>query len=65
MSELYSHLHEELELRLAEAKRAGFGFDLPKAVVAPMLQKPVLQKRRSKLQRKLQKGEGRGSEQYQ
>jgi integrase len=35
MSELYSHLHEELELRLAEAERVGFGFDLPKAVVAP------------------------------
>jgi integrase len=35
MSELYSHLHEELELRLAEAERVGFGFDLPKGVVAP------------------------------
>ena len=57
MLELYSHLHEELELRLAEAKRVGFGFDLPKAVVAPNAPKPVLQKRRSKLQRKLQKRE--------
>ena len=35
MSELYSHLHEELELRLAEAERVGFGFDLPRGVVAP------------------------------
>jgi integrase len=35
MSELYSHLHEELELRLAEAERVGFGFDLPKGIVAP------------------------------
>jgi hypothetical protein len=35
MSELYSHLHEELDLHLTEAKRVGFGFDLPKAVVAP------------------------------
>jgi integrase len=35
MSELYSHLNEELELRLEEAERVGYGFDLPKAVVAP------------------------------
>ena len=35
MSEVYSHLHEELELRLQEAERVGYGFDLPKAVVAP------------------------------
>ena len=35
MSELYPHLHEELELRLAEAERVGFGFDLPRDVVAP------------------------------
>jgi hypothetical protein len=35
MSELYSHLHEELELRLKEAERVGYGFDLPKIVVAP------------------------------
>jgi hypothetical protein len=31
LSELYSHLHEEL----AEAERVGFGFDLPKGVIAP------------------------------
>jgi len=29
----YSHLHEELELRLQESERVGFGFVLPKAVV--------------------------------
>lgn len=33
MSELYSHLHEELELRLQESERVGFGFDLPKVVI--------------------------------
>lgn len=30
MSELYSHLYEELEMRLAEAERVEYGFDLPK-----------------------------------
>jgi integrase len=40
MSELYSHLFEEIEARLAEAENVGFGFDLPekpaeKAVIAP------------------------------
>jgi len=29
MSELYSHLYEELELRLAEAEQVGTGFDVP------------------------------------
>lgn len=29
MSELYSHLHEELQLRLDEAERVGYGFTLP------------------------------------
>ena len=29
MSEVYSHLHEELQLRLDEAKRVGYGFSLP------------------------------------
>ena len=33
MSELYSHLHEEPELRLAEAERVGYGFTIPKVVV--------------------------------
>jgi integrase len=35
MSELYSHLHEELEMRLEEAERVGYGFELPKTVVVP------------------------------
>ena len=30
MSEIYSHLHEELRLRLDEAERVGYGFDLSK-----------------------------------
>jgi len=30
MSELYSHLREELQVRLDEAKRVGYGFNLPK-----------------------------------
>lgn len=29
MSELYSHLHEELNIRLDEAERVGYGFVLP------------------------------------
>jgi hypothetical protein len=29
MPEIYSHLHEELQLRLDEAERAGYGFVLP------------------------------------
>jgi hypothetical protein len=29
MSEVYSHMHEELEMRLVEAERVGYGFDLP------------------------------------
>ena len=32
MSELYSHLHEELETRLAEVERVGYGFAIPKIV---------------------------------
>jgi integrase len=34
MSEVYSHLHEELEMRLTEAERVGYGFTIPN-VVAP------------------------------
>jgi len=34
MSELYSHLFEEVELRLAESAQVGAGFDIP-ANVAP------------------------------
>jgi hypothetical protein len=29
MSEVYSHLHEELQLRLDEAERVRYGFTLP------------------------------------
>jgi integrase len=44
MSEVYSHLFEEVGLRLAEAKAVGFGFELPKnlsekPVVAPIAPK--------------------------
>jgi hypothetical protein len=35
MSELYSHLHEELEMRFEESERVGYGFDIPKTVIAP------------------------------
>jgi integrase len=44
MSELYSHLHEELDLRLAEVERVGYGFVLPGAalgLVAPNAPKSV------------------------
>ena len=34
MSEVYSYLHEELEIRLVEAERVGYGFTIPK-LVAP------------------------------
>jgi integrase len=41
MSELYSHLHEELQLRLNEAERVGYGFVLPlsDASVVPIVPK--------------------------
>jgi integrase len=44
MSEIYSHLFEEVGLRLAEAEAVGFGFELPKSsskklVVAPIAPK--------------------------
>jgi len=35
MSGLYSHLHEELGLRLEEAERVGYAFELPQAVIGP------------------------------
>jgi len=31
-SELYSHLHQELEMRLAKAKRVDYGFAIPNSV---------------------------------
>jgi integrase len=42
MSEVYSHLHEELQMRLDEAARVGYGFALPKcpnAAVVPIVPK--------------------------
>jgi len=39
MSELYSHLHEELQLRLDEATRVGYGFPLPVLSVVPNVPK--------------------------
>ena len=42
MSELYSHLFEEVEKRLAEAERVGVGFVVP-AYVAPSCSKESLQ----------------------
>jgi hypothetical protein len=42
MSELYSHLFEEVELRLAERAQVGVGLDIP-ANIAPNCSKgPVL-----------------------
>jgi integrase len=38
MSQLYSHLSEELDVRLEEATKVGFGFELQKAPVVPKLQ---------------------------
>ena len=42
MSELYSHLHEESQLRLDEAERVGYGFILPASLdvsVVPIVPK--------------------------
>jgi hypothetical protein len=39
--ELYSHLHEEIDVRLAEAESLGYGFDLPKSQLLQMLKKPL------------------------
>jgi integrase len=41
MSEVYSHLHEDVQLRLDEAQRAGYGFALPanNASVVPIVPK--------------------------
>jgi hypothetical protein len=41
MSEVYSHLHEDLQLRLDEAQRVGYGFALPttNASVVPIVPK--------------------------
>ena len=44
MSEIYAHLFEKVDLRLAEAETVGFGFEVPqspskKLVVAPIAPK--------------------------
>jgi hypothetical protein len=44
ISELYSHLDEELDVRLAEAESVGYGFDLPKIEVAPNAPKKITAK---------------------
>jgi hypothetical protein len=44
MSEVYSHLHEELEMRLAEAERVGYRFDLPVNPTAAFV--PIVPKNR-------------------
>jgi hypothetical protein len=36
MSEVYSHLHEEVEMRLDEAARVGYGFVLPASILMKM-----------------------------
>jgi hypothetical protein len=41
MSEVYSHLFEEAELRLAESAQVGVGFDIP-AYIAPNCSKGSL-----------------------
>jgi len=41
MSELYSHLYEETDMRLAEAESVGYGFDLPNDVDAPNAPKKI------------------------
>jgi integrase len=44
MSELYSHIYEEPEMRLAESELVGYGFDLPKVAVAPNAPRQVAAK---------------------
>jgi integrase len=44
MSELYSHLYEDIDIRLAEAESVGYGFDLPKTVVAPSAPRKSVEK---------------------
>jgi hypothetical protein len=46
MSEVYSHLHEDLQLRVDEAQRVGYGFALPAATTASLI--PIVPKTRTK-----------------
>jgi hypothetical protein len=48
MSELYSHLHEELRLRLDEAERGGYGFVLRSTNVSVVPNVPKLQQNMQK-----------------
>src|SRR5713101_6383043 len=41
MSEIYSHLFEEIDMRLAEAQAVGFGFDLPKNPSEKVVAAPI------------------------
>ena len=43
MSELYSHLYEEMHLRLIEVERVGYGFTLPEqnASIIPIVPKTL------------------------
>ena len=47
MSELYSHLHEELQLRLDEAERVGYGFVLPASNVSVVPNVPKMHQNRA------------------
>jgi hypothetical protein len=57
MSELYSHLHEELEMRLDEAARVGYGFVLRRQKMSHLsrLSRNRSKKMTKKLQRKCRK----------
>ena len=44
MSEVYSHLHEEVEMRLDEAARIGYGFGLPATELSVVPNVPKLHK---------------------
>jgi hypothetical protein len=46
MSEVYSHLHEDTQLRLDEAQQVGYGFALPAANTASVV--PIVPKSRTK-----------------
>jgi hypothetical protein len=45
MSEVYSHLHEEVEMRLDEAARVGYGFVLPATELSVVPNVPKLQEK--------------------
>ncbi len=47
MSEVYSHLHEEVEMRLDEATRVGYGFVLPATELSVVPNVPKLQQNKA------------------